>query len=617
MVDCSGCGWKKELNSMSCKKNDENLGWINCDYICTPFQGNSFENNYLNSSFVNTYFCNLDDDETSNDETSCNTRNRDLKQKYNTNHDICIFNNDSCQIRSDIELSNLYTQTDIYSKTNEEIYDNNILNNGELQFISDPDNISNSGNIFNILNTLDNSIIENTTCTKENLINENRCDNLDITECQEKEGCIYDYDLNNNELSRCISRKLRLPNIDFNKYYNSLYSETNENSKFSILYHRYRELKDINNWPCITNDYPTNCSTTSSYTKMFIKSSYVPFGTENSVSIENIVSNEQLTIDINNLIELINDRCFSNTNENYCINIPTKADRINIEDYATIIRNNTISIFSELSAYTLDKIPYILLIEFNLFLENPDNRIEELFEQDRNIRDINNAQLYSDNLDFFIENLESNESLRNCFDDMLYTSPNDNELFDYILENPLAEWEDEHFEYITRKIDRFIEIGPHSINGCLRMIENINQNICRGEVTTGIISVITLITEVVGIQIDLNNIQENDQKLQDLIDIVIPRIPEIVKKIIDLSTYYEQNNCGTINTNTKVLIKFYENLLQPDIPNINYNLFNTQKIGSFFDDFINGNIYKKIILLVFIYLILSKISTIFIKKINN
>ena len=198
---------------------------------------------------------------------------------------------------------------------------------------------------------------------------------------------------------------------------------------------------------------------------------------------------------------------------------------------------------------------------------------------------------------------------------MLYTSPNDNELFDYILITPLPNWHNEHLDYIKRKIDRFIEIGPHSINGCLRLINNVNENICKGEVTTGIISVITLIIEIVGIQIDLNNIEPNDPNLQKLIDIVIPQIPKIIKKITDLSVYYETNNCGgTINTNTKILLDIYTKLLQPDIPNINYNLFNTNNIGSFFDDFINGNVYKKIILLVFIYLIFSKISSILQKK---
>ena len=191
MVDCSDCEWKKELNSMSCKRNDENLGWINCDYRCTPFQGQKFETNYLNKTlFVDNYFCNGPDN---ND--SCDTRNANLKTNYNTNKDICIFENNSCKIRDDVELSNLYTQTRIFGLENQEIYNNEILDNGELQLISDPDNILNSDNILNILNTLDNSPIESSNCKIENLLSENDCDGLDNTECENKEGCIYDYDL--------------------------------------------------------------------------------------------------------------------------------------------------------------------------------------------------------------------------------------------------------------------------------------------------------------------------------------------------------------------------------------------------------------------------------------
>ena len=612
MVDCSECEWKKELNSMSCKKNDDNLGWINCDYSCTPFQGQKFETNYLKISFVDNYFCNGPD---SND--SCDTRNADLKTNYNTNKDICIFDseNNSCKIRDDVELSNLYTQTRIFGLENEDIYNNDILYNGELQLISDPVNILNSENILNILNTLDNSPIESSNCKIENLLTENDCKRLDNTECDSKEGCIYDYNLENDEESTCVSRQLTLPSIEFSRYYNDLYSKLNENTKFSIIYNRYKRLKDINNWPCIEsddNDYPVNCSNSSNFEKMVIKEIYI---NQSGETININITNEKLLLDQNMLIELINNRCFSNRNEPYCLGIEAEADLNNIEDYARIIRNNTISVFSELSAYTLDKVPYILALEFNLFLDNPDNRIGELLDPEVNISDINNAQLYPDNLDFFIENLESNENLRNCFDDMLYTSPNDNELFDYILINPLPNWKPDHFKFIKRKIDRFIEIGPHSINGCLKMISNVNENICRGEVTTGIISVIMLITEIVGIQIDLDNIKPNDPNLQELIDVVIPRIPEIVKKITDLSVYYEDNNCGgTVNTNTKVLLDIYNKLLQPDIASVNYNLFNTSSIGSFFDDFIYGNVYKKIILLIFIYLILSKIATILQKK---
>ena len=600
MVDCSGCEWKQELNSLSCKKNDSNLGWINCDYSCTPYQGEQFEENYLNQTFVNSFFCGGPESS-----ESCNIRNTELKNNYGTNEDICEFSNNTCQIRDDIQLSNLYPQVSgiIQGLTNEEIYNSNILtSSGNLKLITDSTDLS-----------LNDSPFEQSSCTMANLFEENQCSGLDSANCEQMEGCIYDFNLGSQEEGSCSSRRLVLPNIDFNRYYNNLYSENNENSRFSLVYNRYRRLADINNWPCVSfnSDYPINCSNSSSFQNMFVREYYTNVNNE-QINID--ISNERLEMDKNMLIELINERCFSSSGEQYCSGITVEADLSNIDLYAQLIRNNTISIFSELSSYTLDKVPYILALEFQLFLENPDNTNYGLFEQEINVRDINNAQLYPDNLDFFIENLESNEEFRNCFDSMLYIGPNDNELFDYILINPLPNWNQSHFDFIRNKIDRFIEIGPHSINGCLRMINNVNDNICRGEVTTGIISVITLITEVVGIQINLDEISPNHPNLQLLIDTVIPRIPEIVKKITDLSTYYEINNCdGTINTNTKILIEFYNKLLQPDLPIINYNLFNSD-IGGFFDDFINGNIYKKIILLIFIYLIFTKIASILQKK---
>ena len=57
MADCSGCEWKHEIDSLSCKKNDSNVGWINCDYKCTPFQGKKFVDNYFTKNFKDNYFC--------------------------------------------------------------------------------------------------------------------------------------------------------------------------------------------------------------------------------------------------------------------------------------------------------------------------------------------------------------------------------------------------------------------------------------------------------------------------------------------------------------------------------------------------------------------------------
>ena len=56
-----------------------------------------------------------------------------------------------------------------------------------------------------------------------------------------------------------------------------------------------------------------------------------------------------------------------------------------------------------------------------------------------------------------------------------------------------------------------------------------------------LISLMLLIGEIVGVQIDLKNIDQNHPNFMKLIDTIIPRIPHIVKKITDLSKNWSMN----------------------------------------------------------------------------
>jgi len=322
------------------------------------------------------------------------------------------------------------------------------------------------------------------------------------------------------------------------------------------------------------------------------------------------INADKLLHDRNMLIELINERCFSKTKNKMCFDFDAEANLDNLDKYANIIRNNTLTIFTELKPYTFERLPYILVIEFQLFLENNENNnLEDIIGD---VKDLNNLQLYPDSSDILIKNLKQNEELRNCLNNIFYIE-NEEILFDYILKNKLTNWKSVHFEYIKQKIDKFIEIGPHSINNCLKLINNINNSICNGEITTGLLDIIYRITELIGIQIDINNIKNDDQNFILLLDIVIPQIPNIIKKITDLSKYYETNNCGLLNNKSKLLLEFYEKILQSNKPIVSYNLFNNNMFTNFFSDFTNGNIYKKIILLIFIYLIISNFTSYFKK----
>ena len=590
MVDCSKCEWKLESNSLSCKKNDSNVGWVNCDYRCTPFQGEKFEDNYFSENFKENYFCNGP-----TNENSCKEQNIKIKENFNTNKDICIFDKNICKITEDISLNDLIKNSNIYSLENKDIYNEELLENGNLKIIKNTEDLKDK---------LDNSsIISN--CSIEELYKQNECEDRDINECEQLEGCAFDFKTNT-----CFNKRLILPNIEFEKFYNDLYSEKETNSFFNILYQRYQQLREIKNWPCLDLDidFPYNCKNDDIFEKMYIKNEYKNMNDE-LVSIK--ISHNQLQHDRNMLIELINERCFNKLGINkYCLDFQNEANLQNIDKYASIIRNNTLSLFSELKPYTFEKIPYILIIEFQLFLEtNENNNLEDIIG---NVKDLNNLQLYSESTDILIQKIGKNQELKNCFNDIFYIK-NEETLFDYILTNKLTNWENIHFEYIKLKIDKFIEIGPHSINNCFRLVDNINDSICNGEITTGLLEILFLITELIGIQIDINNINQNDPKFILLMDIVIPTIPNIVKKITDLTNYYENNNCGSLNNKSKILLEFYEKILQTNKPIINYNLFNNNMFNNFFSDFTKGNIYKKIILLIFIYLIISNLSSLFKK----
>ena len=421
MVDCSGCEWKQEMNSISCKKNNDDIGWINCDYRCTPFGGDNFKDNYFGEGFKTEFFC-----DGPTDEDSYRQKNILLKNSYNTNDNICVFSEDDnkCLVSNNINLNDLISDSNLYSKTNDFIYNENIINDDiTLKKINET----------NFRSTSNNSSIVS-SCTIEKFYDINDCDGKNINVCEENEGCVYNF-----VTETCINKDLLLPQIDFNRYYNSFYSDNiDDNSIFNIVYQRYQKLREISNWPCITSDidYPINCSNDSQFQKMFIKSQYLDSNEDGSDAYKNInLSPNQLLYDQNLFIELINDRCFTNTGEMNCKEFTEEAKFDNIERYAKIIRDHTISIFTNLSSYTFDRLPYILFLEFQLFLENQDN-INQEEEQSANVKDINNLQLYPEKADFLIDNLKDNDKFRGCFNDVLYVE-NEEELFNFILYNSL------------------------------------------------------------------------------------------------------------------------------------------------------------------------------------
>ena len=308
--------------------------------------------------------------------------------------------------------------------------------------------------------------------------------------------------------------------------------------------------------------------------------------------------------------------------------IKTKCD-LNISDEsASNICNyiNTLSetqIFKEIRATTKKFIPGI-----DEYISDQDNILEqevelwyqyktlnlmgELIEEDEltDITDLYSSVLSSDEYKSLTDIFIQNAKFRNCMDEILYTGDNDKDMIDKFKNIKLDEYTDDDYKYIEKKLDRLISIRPSDLHSCFNLINGIEQYICKGMMTISIFSVFSLVINILGMNIDLYKIKGDSpeyENLKKLIDIIVPKLPEFVKRLLDLSTFFEKKYCdGKITSTTMILEKLNNELFSNNI-DIKYGLFDNYDIGfDFFDDF-TKNIYGKIILLIFISFLISKL----------
>ena len=118
-----------------------------------------------------------------------------------------------------------------------------------------------------------------------------------------------------------------------------------------------------------------------------------------------------------------------------------------------------------------------------------------------------------------------------------------------------------------------------------------------------------MVVSLFGIKTDIYKLDENPEDYENfkkLLDIVIPKVPIFIKRLLELARYFETTKCGgKITSTTLILEKINNDMISKKI-DVNYNLFDNYKIDSFFDDF-TKNIYGKIVLLIFISFLISKI----------
>ncbi len=163
--------------------------------------------------------------------------------------------------------------------------------------------------------------------------------------------------------------------------------------------------------------------------------------------------------------------------------------------------------------------------------------------------------------------------------------------------------------YVEAKIIKFLVIEPSDIGDCLDIVY-LTDEVCEIGLTSNP-------TQMMGKFLKMNTDNVDDEKYDDKMRLLTKKLlkylPDIIKKIIDISEYYENQKCNDeLHKNTKLLKEIYsslftQNSMKIDMPNLG--------IGDFFKDF-EENIYTKIILLIFIAYVVTQFIRLFTVNLN-
>lgn len=199
------------------------------------------------------------------------------------------------------------------------------------------------------------------------------------------------------------------------------------------------------------------------------------------------------------------------------------------------------------------------------FGENPDAIVPEMVRQWTREQLQNPAtHLQGAGMDDFVNSFFSgqaqNPQFEMCINNIFETNEEDRRILRRIkgYSSGLLEFTDDDIEYVRRKMLKFIFAPRSQVASCLDdLYINANQ-ICSDGLTDKMSKVAFVLFYIVGIQIDLADLDGNDEKREKmglLMDKLGPLVPQLIKRIIEVSKYEESLRCGGDPTNNTLLME--------------------------------------------------------------
>jgi hypothetical protein len=164
--------------------------------------------------------------------------------------------------------------------------------------------------------------------------------------------------------------------------------------------------------------------------------------------------------------------------------------------------------------------------------------------------------------------IEFEMCMNNIFDNELHNKYKDH---DHNIQGRISEHTDitqlhpREIDYIEDKLKIIATLNPEDAMECMNIL-NIGEMICDKGVSDRMLKMGYLVMHIIGLdKMHLDGIQPGShkyQKLKHILDRLTPYIRRAVKKIIEISKYYEKQTCGFESASTHILETIYDDVFE-------------------------------------------------------
>ena len=283
-----------------------------------------------------------------------------------------------------------------------------------------------------------------------------------------------------------------------------------------------------------------------------------------------------------------------------------------IKEIFDTIRNNTLKFIGEnrkLKHYIYKhyKQHILLQLEIQLYLDQLD---EDKTLQDSKVTDKDLNILYPEQIKRIVNQYETNYEFRSCVNNQI--SKEDRDIIKKHSDKKLEELNETDFVEYSNTLENILihikEMNSHTMYACMERVIN-PSDICDGELIEEYLQLLMVFFQFININANLNS--KDTKRVNRIVEKTFPQMKAIYKNLIEYSRAHP--SCTTTKSKNKLKMyeKIYNQLFEKDKAQITYNLFENVNWDNNFFTVFTETIYGKIILLVFLVFILSKLVVLF------